>query len=682
MSFEAICNELPDCPGPDDLPIIENPGGFTYITHGLPEFVGPDLAVTVEGDEPSGPSITIISAAGAVGKSTLARQIASRKRAPIWDLAQAEPVGGKTADGQLIASFGFDVAAKVSELLSGGHLFLIVDALDEARVRANEAGYGAFVHNLADIANRASGTSFVLFARTQTAEDTWLQLQNAGVSTSLLSVQPFTRPQAEEYIELRIRHSDPVAAKRIDDHPQPFVQARDLIFNHLERAVRGGDTKLAEAATREFLGYAPVLETVALLLAKETNYADIIARLGGSESLHPARQLDHPLAVLHHVVTRLLEREQQEKLVDNIRPALEGIAAEHGWSSWKSLYSPREQRLRLLGCVLSRDFDPSPAMPAALRARYEEQLETWFPEHPFLREGTELRNKVFESYLFATALREYLTDMSRVVENRVNAADYKPSRLLADFYILLNERSRSDAVPAKHIGLLYDSLLAGETDSLRVRLSVEAGDPDDADEGDTSDEGEFELVYAAPDTDEEEQIEVRSFTIAEDSGVIAFRRHLKDGTIVTNGTVWLGGDIDDFEVGPSVDVRCRKLEIHSSGLVVRAAKAGSSETQAVVLEAGECISAVSRRPIVRGILYVSWPDAEAYPWTDYATGPEPVETSDEQMHSVYRRFRRIVMTLRSHGRGSLARLRDKVEHERVMRGQLAPNGIRANWPSH
>ncbi len=670
MLFQAVCDQLPDCPGPSDLPITKKPGGFAYVERGLPEFIGPDLALSVEADEPSKPSIMIISAAGAVGKSTLARQVGFRKRAPIWDLAQAAAVGGNSMNGQLIASFDYEVAARASRLLSEGQLFLIVDALDEARVKVNEAGYEAFVDNLAAMANRASGTAFVLLGRTQTAETTWLLLQEAGVSASLLSIQPFTRPQAEEYIELRIKHFDSAAAKRIDDHPQPFVEARNLIFNHLERAVGGGEVMLSEGAVREFLGYAPVLETVAVLLAKETNYADMIADLAGEVSLDPAPQLGRPLAVLYHVVTRLLEREQTEKLVHNIKPALEGVAAEHGWTSWESLYSPMEQRLRLLGRVLNRDFNPAPQMPTALRARYEEQLDTWLPEHPFLREGSEFANKVFESYLFAATLREYLTDLSRVVESRVNAAEYKPSRLLADFYILLGEQSGSETVPAKHIGLLYDSLLAGETDSLRVRLSVEAGDPDGVDEDEASNEGEFELAYAVPDADEGEQIETRSFSITEDSGVITFRRQLKDATVITNGTVWLGGDIDDFEVGPSVDVRCRTLEIHSSGLVVRARKAKSSEADAVVLEAVECTSAVSRSPLVRGILHVSWLGAEAYPWTDYAATPGGVESDDRRMHSVYLRFRRIVMTLRSHGKGSLARFRDKVEHERVLRGPL------------
>ena len=671
MTFDELCRQLPQCPGPGGLPIIQVPGGFTYIQRGLPEFVGPDLSPRQDINQPKTPSIIIISAAGAVGKSTLAREMASCKCAPIWDLAAATAVGGHSAEGQLLSSFGFGTIAEVNRLLTTGDLFLIIDALDEARVKANEAGYEAFVADLAAMAKHAVGTTFVLLGRTQAAETTWLLLEDAGVSVALLSIEPFTRSQAERYVELRIRSLDERAAKRITDHWQPFVEARDLIFNHLERAVGGGDGTLSQSSVREFLGYAPVLETVAVLLAKETNYADFTANLGDHLKSHPARQIERPLDVLHHVVTRLLEREQSEKLVSNIRPALEPLAAVSGWSDWNRLYSPAEQRLRLLGCVLKCDFQGAPNMPPALRAQYEEQLKTWLPEHPFLREGAEPANKVFESYLFATWLREHLTDMSKEVEKRVSASDYRPSRLLADFYVLLGEQGESDAIPARHIGLLYDALLAGETESLRIRLSVEAGDPDDEEDvGGVGGEGEFELAYAAADEDGEEQSESRTFKNIDNNGLITFRRQLKDAHIVTRGAVSLGGDVDDFEIGPSVDVRCGRLEIHSLGLVVQSGTTRNSGTDAVILEAVECSYSVTRRPLVRGALHVSWPGAEAYPWSEYAAAPRGAEDTDRRMHATYRRFRRIVTTLRSHSKGSLARLRDKVEHSRILQGKL------------
>jgi hypothetical protein len=668
MRFEDLLNRLPNCPGAKTLPVKMDLGGFKYIELGLPEFIGPDLDPSSAIDQPSKPRIMIVSAAGAVGKSTLARQIAQRKKAPLWDLAQAAAVGNNSLVGQLTASFGIELFGNVSSMLKTGKLFIVVDALDEARIKANEAGFEAFIKNIAETANSATGMPILLLGRTQTAETTWLLLAEAGISASLMAIQPFTREQAEEYIEARIQNFDASAAKRIAEHLKPFTDARHAILSRLERAV-SGDGAIKGDAAREFLGYAPVLETVAVLLAKEGNYTAFVTSLD-KIGTQPKRQLDRPLAVLEHVVNRLLEREQTQKLQHNIKPVLEHLATSIGWNAWESLYSPDEQRTRLLGRILGRNFEACPQMPPTLRGKYEEQLAVFLPEHPFLREGSHPANKVFESYLFAIAMREYKTALSKAVEERIASNDYKPSRLLADFHILLGEQQGKEAIAQRQIGHIYDALLAGESNSLRVRLSIDAGDPDETDD-DLGGEGggEFELIYAAANSSGEEQIESRSFTIVEPDAPIQFRRQLKEASIVTRGTVVLGANADDFEIGPSVDIRCRKMEIQSAGLVVRSAPAPSS-SDGIVLEAGKCQSKVQRKPIIRGSLTVCWPGAEAYPWTEYAVPRGGEEADNAQMHEVLIRFRRIVTSLRSHKKGSLARIKDKIEHQRVLKGAV------------
>lgn len=667
ISFEAFLRQLPECPGPGALPVSDILGGFKYIQSSLPEFIGPDIAPSTSVDQPSNPRIAIISAAGAVGKSTLANELAYLAKAPIWDLAQASAVGGNSATGQLTASFGFSLAGSVSARLAAGELFLIIDALDEARVKANEAGFEAFVQNVAEIAKLAKGIAIVLLGRTQTAETTWLMLEGIGVPTALHSIRPFTRVQAESYIEARIRRLEDSAAKRITDHRQPFVEARDLILNHLELAV-GGDIDVEDEAAREFLGYAPVLETVAFLLAKEGNYQEFAESLN-SKAKASKSQTDRPLAVLEHVVTRLLRREQTQKLQANIKPALETVAAETGWSAWETLYTQDEQISRLLGRILDCEIDACPNMPDTVRAIYEERLTAWLPEHPFLRDGKHAMNNVFESYLFAIAMREYLTPLSGFVEQRVAARDYKPSRLLADFYILLGQQRGEEVIAQRQIGLLYDSLLAGETDTLRVRLSVETGDPDEEDDQEQVSEGEFELVYSTQDKDGAERVETRNFKIVEGNESFTFSRQIKEASVVARGKVILGGAADDFEIGPSVDIRCGTVEIACNGLVVRGATKGM-DSYPVTIEAKQCVSTLSRKPIVHGQLAVSWPGANAYPWAEFSAALDDRKLETEHMRKVYLRFRRIVLSLRSHSKGSLARYQDKVEHRRVLKNQM------------
>mgnify|MGYP001613142780 CR=1 FL=1 len=93
-------------------------------------------------------------------------------------------------------------------------------------------------------------------------------------------------------------------------------------------------------------------------------------------------------------------------------------------------------------------------------------------------------------------------------------------------------------------------------------------------------------------------------------------------------------------------------------------------TDGVVLEALGFVGSLVSRPITRVSLQVNWPGASAFPWTDFRSDRTVELGADPRLHDTYRRFRRIVSTLRSHGRGGLARYADKVEHSRVLKGKL------------
>jgi hypothetical protein len=91
----------------------------------------------------------------------------------------------------------------------------------------------------------------------------------------------------------------------------------------------------------------------------------------------------------------------------------------------------------------------------------------------------------------------------------------------------------------------------------------------------------------------------------------------------------------------------------------------------VVLEAKELQeSNVTRIPAVRSgaELLVIWPEAASYPWTNFAGG---LENSDSQSsYEALRALRRFVLAFRSHSKGRLARVEDKIEHKRMTKGIL------------
>jgi hypothetical protein len=79
--------------------------GWSYERAGLDTFKEAPLVQSEEiGGDPERSSLLLVSAPGAVGKSTLARQIAFLTGAVYIDLANADPVGGNTLSGGLLRS--------------------------------------------------------------------------------------------------------------------------------------------------------------------------------------------------------------------------------------------------------------------------------------------------------------------------------------------------------------------------------------------------------------------------------------------------------------------------------------------------------------------------------------------------------------------------------------------------
>jgi hypothetical protein len=148
--------------------------GWSFESDGLDTYKEAPLAINTElselGEEKTS-SILLISAPGAVGKSTLARQIAFATGAVYIDLAKADPVGGNTLSGGLVKSGLY--SAWESQTTA-----VLIDGLDEARFRVTQEAFEAF---LSDVAQLAKGRKVptVLFGRTGAIQDTWLLLNGA-----------------------------------------------------------------------------------------------------------------------------------------------------------------------------------------------------------------------------------------------------------------------------------------------------------------------------------------------------------------------------------------------------------------------------------------------------------------------------------------------------------------------
>lgn len=111
----------------------------------------------------------------------------------------------------------------------------------------------------------------------------------------------------------------------------------------------------------------------------------------------------------------------------------------------------------------------------------------------------------------------------------------------------------------------------------------------------------------------------------------------------------------------------RRIAIRAERLIIECPP--GQDTGAINLEADCADTAeVAGVPLANGnvTLTVSWKGAEAYPWTHLRS--EPTAAQDPRTEEALRRFRKFVISFRSHSKSALKRFAGKIEHERMTKG--------------
>ncbi|HET6882430.1 MAG TPA: hypothetical protein VFI31_19850 [Pirellulales bacterium] len=670
LTFDGLLALLPDCPGPDGLPTFGVDRALPrYETSNYSAFMPPNLT-KLEAASASSSQVIVLSAPGAVGKSTLARAVSYAKKAPLWNLAEYDRVARDSLVGALGRAFDYRHLSTVLERLAAGTLFVVIDALDEAQLKAgSEASFMDFLEDIGKAAKSTPQVAFVLLGRTGIAEDSWLVLSDQSVQTSLYKIEFFDEAQRIEYLDRRLRE-DQKTAQSIAARRAEFEEARDLLFSQLGKAIDDDDPQ----ETNAFLGYAPVLDTIAVLFKEEgQNYHALINKLRAEDDAADTTSKLGRIKLIDRVVTDILEREHEQKLVNNLRPVL-ASQAPADWDEWETLYSPPEQQARLLARLLGDSWVPPSDVPATIQEPYERQLRSFFNEHPFLREAKSAASVVFEAHLFAAALVQPNHPLRNRLVAHIERRQAQPSRLLADFYFFFRARA-TQPVLLSDVGILYGSYLSGETQSRRLHLELDGGEPGDDEWHDGTPTLEFAWIDPTADDVESAELScVRSELSIGADDRLTLRGLLKDASITLRSTVCLAPRASEFVVGPRVQVRANRLEMpNTEGLVVRGAShpmQGIPDSQLVALESLSADVGSITKVTSYGVLAVNWPGCRAYPWTPYAVEPAREVEKDPRLAPIYRRFRRVAMAFRSGKKGQLARIKDKIRHLRTLQGEL------------
>ena len=610
--------------------------GWAHVESGLPTFLEAPLRLASGfGDaNPEESSVILVSAPGAVGKSTLARQISLKTGAMLLDLAEADPVGANTLVGGLART-------NLYQQFQEGNASLVIDGLDEARMRVTQGGFVAFMNDVMDLAKPKSSRPIVLFGRTGAVEDAWLWLSvERDIEAPVLEIGYFDRRQSAEFAKTQAQNIRKESRRR-----EPDGRAIDLLLEQLKTVLQIGQDS--------FSGYAPVLIALAKRVSDPSNPDTV-----NTQALIARLENGQEQVTLTGIADSILSREQEK---------LSSLSFQDKMLKEK-LYTPEEQIARLVQRIYGDVSLPSlpTGMSAQDRQIYNEALDTWVSEHPFLDgTGTHPSSVVFGGLLASKAL--HMESVSEKVLRMEFDDDMPVNPFLAEFYISdLEQLGSSREIRADHVGVLYASLRArlaqGEIASLRID-----GETDEDD-----DHNEVAEVEITRKRQSGEDFSPLCF-VTDPAGHFRFGSQVEDIDITAPGSqVSAGWGIEVVFVAP-ISIDAETINLNAGNVVVSPSSCRnnieSKENQIVSLQASNLRTPYNvRPPILRGGvgLEVWGVEFEVYPWREFAADPPKI--SDRELEEPLRRLKKILKLFRSRGNDQLAKYRDAIEHRRRTRG--------------
>lgn len=611
--------------------IVNLPGWESKLSPNA-TFIEPpvSLASGFGSNRPEEANIILISAPGAVGKSTLAREICASTHSMLIDLSRTRPVGGNFLYGGL-ARLG------LANPTHDSRAAIVIDALDEARMRVTQEAYGAFIDDVLDYAS-ATSTSIVLLGRTGAIQEAWLFFSEAGVEVPVLEIGFHPPGQAEMFVQRQIEYlrgveeaqeADILAARRI---------LHDLRLNtHLD----GGT----------FSGYAPVLIAIAKQVCAYGNPSELLSNLeSGGES-----------TTLISVIESILLRDQTK---------LDPLIFEDA-SLKQTLYSPREQVERLANLIYGFAGEPTlPKMSDADRETYNNALDQWVKEHPFLDgAGSRPSSAVFSGLIAAHALKHQAT-RSRVLSSEFGKGT-AVNPFISEFLLpQMQTPIHLDKIDLDMgvVGLGFASLRAQLTQGGYANMLIEEIEADG-----TSDKPVCytEINFRRRNGEPVKEIRYEFSKILP----ISMGSSIEHTQIFGKSIEVMFSSSAELNIMAPVDLDVGTLIVGSERVVVEASdhtlSKGEQDNERVraFLSAEHCESSrVNSRPILRGrvTLEVDWPGSEAFPWTDFTSSREV--PANPQVWEAMQKLKRMIRLFRRHGRPQLGKTRASIDHERRMQG--------------
>ena len=551
----------------------------------------------------------------------------------------------------------------ILEGLQKGTQCVIIDGIDEGRSKTTEQGFDAFLDDLVQRSRGARATAIVVFGRSQVLFNTWIYLCGNDADVGMVQLEPFDLERARHYVDSLVV-STPIAQYA---QYETYKQARDVVLDKLGAAFSPTtqDNKTDRDIFLAFIGYPPVLDAIATLLRTERNYYRIQQALGdGSDE-----QLETTLLI--RISDYLLKREHEEKALPNfIEPLATSVGGSLGQQLRTMLYDRDEQCARVLALALNRPFPLQLIDDDTLSGQYEEAAGDWCSDHPFLSDGT-VRNAVFAAFAVARCV---LSDTEEYRDLGYDyAAENPPTYHL--LYIL-HELAQSRTIAAEYFNMLVQSCSEFLGASADVSIEIN-GTSWEEPEGQQDVDVELNIEIEFP---HQQQQRTFSFRGAIGAGDIPLGPYLVNTTVTVPCGVALTGRTALQAMGVC-NISAHKVHIDTPDLVVRDISKMKQDA-GLFINARKVEGHADATSILTGTLDIRCVDHTlGYPLVTHTTRIRP-PFSDVTLNEKHRRLRRILSEFASHKRGRLAKFRRKIEHERVLRGELGRRVLRALISKH
>jgi len=414
------------------------------------------------------PKIILISSPGAVGKTTLARQMAACTGAMLVDLAKAGPVGENTLAGGLLHT-------ELAQAFFHGDASIIVDGLDEARMQVPAASFKSFIADVLKCTKKSVNTKpIVLLGRTEAVIETWALIEDEA-HTDVFQIDYYGEEKAVEFVTTQIAHK---SQRKVND---VMSQAIKLYLEKIQEQIKPG---IQSDNAASFAGYSPVLLAVTSdLVTKRGNRFDQVNPSDIMQRLHAGKQ-------------EISFKQISDAILDREHGKVANLQSDQDWlpntrtnqSAMENLYTPAEQIARLAHATYQTGEYPVTNLVHRLdQNQYKEAIDRWMSEHPFLDQTTGSPSPLFGGYIAVEALRDAGIKESALAEEFSRGIATNP--FISDFYMeILASAGDHPLIPAEHVGLLYASVRARLSSGESAGLSIDEEQHEETNQHDSNED--------------------------------------------------------------------------------------------------------------------------------------------------------------------------------------------------